>query len=46
MYCCGGDRAFFKQHNILPAEFLALIARHDKDQPIVDWVARRSGAAK
>jgi hypothetical protein len=42
MYCCGGDRAFFKQHNILPAEFLALVARNEKDQPIIDWVARRS----
>jgi hypothetical protein len=42
MYCCGGDRAFFKQHNILPAEFLALVGRHEQDQPVVDWVARRS----
>lgn len=46
MYCCGGDRAFFKQHNILPAEFLALVARNEKDQPIVDWVARRSAATR
>src|ERR1043165_2981487 len=46
MYCCGGDRAFFKQHNILPAEFLALIARHEKDQPVIDWVAKRTAAAR
>ncbi len=26
MYCCGGDRKFFKAHDILPAEF-AVIAR-------------------
>jgi hypothetical protein len=42
MYCCGGDRAFFKQHNILPAEFLALIARNENDQPVVAWVTKRS----
>jgi hypothetical protein len=42
MYCCGGDRAFFKQHSILPAEFLALIARQDRDEAVVDWVAQRS----
>ena len=43
MYCCGGDRRFFKERDILPAEFLALIWRHDKDEAaIVDWVAARS----
>lgn len=46
MYCCGGDRAFFQQHDILPAEFLSLVWRHEKDDAaIVDWVARRRGAA-
>lgn len=45
MYCCGGDRAFFKEHNILPAEFLALVWRHENnDAAIVDWVVRRSTA--
>jgi hypothetical protein len=45
MYCCGGDRRFFKEHNILPAEFLAQVWRHEKDEAaIVDWVVRRSGA--
>jgi hypothetical protein len=47
MYCCGGDRKFFKEHNILPAEFLALIWRAgDNDATIVDWVLRRSPTAK
>jgi Domain of unknown function (DUF5069) len=42
MYCCGGDRRFFKQHDILPAEFLAVLWRHvDDDEAIVEWVARR-----
>ena len=45
MYCCGGDRKFFKEHDILPAEFLALVWRNENnDDAIVDWVARRSGA--
>ncbi|MEO5960110.1 MAG: DUF5069 domain-containing protein [Opitutaceae bacterium] len=44
MYCCGGDRKFFKEHDILPAEFLALVWRHDSDGPVVDWVARRTAA--
>jgi hypothetical protein len=45
MYCCGGDRRFFKTHDILPAEFLSLVWRHERDDAAVfDWVARRSGA--
>ncbi len=45
MYCCGGDRRFFKEHNILPAEFLALVWRHENDGgAIVEWVARRKAA--
>lgn len=45
MYCCGGDRRFFREHNILPAEFLSLVWRHE-NQPdaIVDWVVRRQAA--
>ena len=47
MYCCGGDRKFFKEHDILPAEFLALTWRHENDGgAVVEWVARRSAAAK
>lgn len=45
MYCCGGDRRFFKTHDILPAEFLAVVWRHQNDDAaIVDWVAKRSAA--
>ncbi len=47
MYSCGGDRAFFKQHDILPAEFLNLVWRNENnDGAIVDWVVARSAAAK
>ena len=43
MYCCGGDRRFFKEHDILPHEFLNLVWRHENNEgAIVDWVARRS----
>ncbi len=47
MYCCGGDRAFFKKHDILPAEFLSLVWRHERDDAaIVQWVVNRSGGKK
>jgi Domain of unknown function (DUF5069) len=47
MYCCGGDRRFFKAHDILPAEFLGVVWRNgDNDAAIADWVVARSGAAK
>ena len=43
MYGCGGDRAFFKQHQILPHEFLNLVWRFESDpNAVIDWVARRS----
>ena len=43
MYSCGGDRRFFREHDIHPAEFLALVWRHENDDAaIVRWVARRS----
>jgi hypothetical protein len=41
MYCCGGDRAFFKKVNIHPADFLREIwAARDDDQKIVEYVKR------
>ena len=47
MYCCGGDRRFFKAHDIHPAEFLSLVWRkEDDDQAVIDWVVRRSAAAR
>lgn len=46
MYGCGGDRKFFKAHDILPAEFLALAWRAgDDDQVIIDWVKARAKQA-
>ena len=45
MYCCGGDRAFFRRHDIEPSEFLSLVWRHEQDDAaVVDWVVRRSRA--
>jgi hypothetical protein len=45
MYCCGGDRKFFKTHDILPTEFLNLIWRSEaNDAAVVDWVLKRSTA--
>jgi len=47
MYCCGGDRRFFKAHDILPSEFLSLVWRNgDKDAATIDWVVGRTKAAK
>lgn len=45
MFGCGGDRSFFSQHDIFPAEFLSLVWRNgDNDEAIIDWVARRTVA--
>ena len=45
MYSCGGDRRFFRGHDILPAEFLSLVWRNENnDAAIIDWVARRIAA--
>lgn len=42
MYSCGGDRVFFKEHDIHPAEFLSLVWRNgDNDAATVAWVAQR-----
>jgi hypothetical protein len=43
MYCCGGDRRFFKTHGIRPAEFLSFLARHESDdESVIDWIVSRS----
>ena len=42
MYDCGGDRRFFKTHDIHPAEFLRVAwAYEDDPDKIVDWVKER-----
>lgn len=47
MYCCGGDRRFFKEHDIHPAEFLSLVWRLENDDAaIIDWVVKRSQGSK
>lgn len=43
MFCCPGDRSFFKANDILPAEFLSLVWRQESDDAVVAWVVRRSG---
>lgn len=43
MYSCGGDRNFFRTHDIHPAEFLSLVWRNgDNDEATIDWVVKRS----
>jgi hypothetical protein len=43
MYGCGGDRRFFKEHAIEPAEFLSLVQRHEHDDAaIVAWVVQHA----
>jgi hypothetical protein len=45
MYCCGGDRRFFKAHDINPVEFLRIVWKYENnDEAIIDWVARRSAS--
>ena len=47
MYCCGGDRRFFKAHDIFPSEFLAVVWKFEKDDgAVVDWVVARRAAAR
>lgn len=43
MYCCGGDRRFFKTNNIHPAEFLrAAWAFEDDESRLIAWVVDRA----
>ena len=45
MFCCGGDRRFFQENNIHPAEFLSLVWRNENnDEAIADWVVARSAS--
>jgi hypothetical protein len=44
MFCCGGDRNFFQENDIHPAEFLRIVKRAEhNDQAIADWVVARKG---
>lgn len=44
MFCCGGDRNFFQENDIHPAEFLRIVKRSgNNDGAIVDWVVARKG---
>ena len=43
MYCCGGDRHFFKEHNIHPADFLRVVwAAQADNAKILDYVKSRA----
>jgi hypothetical protein len=47
MFSCSGDRAFFKKHDINPAEFMSVVWRNENnDAAIVDWVVSKSAAKK
>lgn len=47
MFCCGGDRRFFKTHDIHPAEFLRVVWSHiDNDAGTIAWVKARSSEAR
>ena len=47
MYGCGGDRRFFKAHDIHPVEFLNLVWRlGGNDEAIQDWVVARSQTSR
>jgi hypothetical protein len=46
MYCCGGDRAFFRKHHIHPADFLRLAWEAGEDhRKLVDFVKSRAHVA-
>lgn len=45
MYGCGGDRNFFRDNNIHPAEFLrAAWAYEDDESKLIDWVVARKSS--
>jgi len=45
MYGCGGDRKFFKENNIHPADFLrAAWAFEDDESKLIDWVLEQKGS--
>jgi hypothetical protein len=45
MYGCGGDRKFFKAHQIHPADFLRAAWAYEEDESkLIDWVLARKSA--
>jgi predicted dehydrogenase len=45
MYCCGGDRRFFKTHHVDPAEFLRRVWKADGNHAdVIAWVKAESKA--
>ena len=46
MFGCGGDRKFFKRHDIHPADFLAFVMQNfEDDEAVIDFVVSRSNMA-
>ena len=46
MYCCGGDRAFLRRHQIDPVDFLRTVWENEADDDaVVEWVRTRSAQA-
>lgn len=46
MFSCGGDRRFFKENDIHPAEFLQVVASHiEDDAAIIAWVNSRRNSS-
>lgn len=45
MYCCGGDRAFFRKHHIHAADFLSFVRDHWRDDEAVLKFVRSASAA-
>ena len=42
MYCCGGDRNFFRTNDIDPAEFMRIVWKYESEpDKIVQWVKSR-----
>jgi hypothetical protein len=47
MYGCGGDRKFFRTHDIHPSEFLRVVwMNEDNDRAVIEWVLARSKAVE
>ena len=43
MFCCGGDRNFFRTNDIHPSEFLRVVRdAEEDDHDIIEWVVKRS----